>query len=83
MPRLVQMRAMYRDDAAYLLRLEAAVAKDDRRTEAWRNRAIDHLHKAAIMFLEADSEILGSAAHTDKGSKTGHKVKIPRPVSTS
>ena len=72
MPRLVQMRAMYRDDAAYLLRLEAAVAKDDRRTEIWRSKAIDHLHKAAIMFLEADSQIL---EESDKSSSAARKAK--------
>jgi len=75
MPRLVQMRAMYRDDAAYLLRLEAAVAKDSRRTEVWRSRAIDHLHKAAIMFLEADSQILENA---DKSFAAGRKARKPR-----
>jgi hypothetical protein len=74
---------MYRDDAAYLLRLEAAVAKDDRRTEAWRNRAIGHLHKAAIMFLEADSEILGSATRPDKAPKAGRKTKASRPASAA
>jgi len=56
MPRPVQMRACYRDDAAYLLRLEGAVAKDERRTDAWRNKAIGLLHQVAILFLEADSK---------------------------
>lgn len=80
MPRLVQMRAMYRDDAAYLLRLEAAVAKDNRRTDTWRSKAIDLLHKAAIMFLEADSQIL---EESDKASSAARKVKRQRSAETS
>jgi len=69
MPRTVQMRACYRDDAAYLLRLEGAVAKDERRSDAWRKKAIGLLHKVAILFLEADSQ--GMEEPTSKKSAAG------------
>jgi hypothetical protein len=47
------MRASYRDDAAFLLRLEAAVAKDTRQTEAWRKETGGMVHNLALRLLSA------------------------------
>jgi len=53
MPKPVQMRASYRDDAAFLLRLEAAVSKDVRQTEAWRKETAAKVHDLALHLLSA------------------------------
>ena len=55
MPRPVSIRVSYRDDAAYLLRLEGAVSKDVRQSDSWRRLVLRHLHAAATLFLQADA----------------------------
>ena len=59
MPRPVKMRVSYGPDAAYLLRLEDAVGKDGRRSDAWRKKVLRHLHAAATLFLQADAQGMG------------------------
>ena len=54
MSRPVSIRASYRDDAAYLLRLEAAVEKDDSQSNDWRQETSSMLRKLSVRFLEAD-----------------------------
>ena len=56
MPKPVQMRASYRDDAAFLLRLEAAVSKDTRQTEAWRTETVAMVHALAVRLLTAKQD---------------------------
>ena len=69
MSRPVSIRASYRDDAAYLIRLEAAVEKDDSQSKDWRQETSQMLRKLSLRFLEAD----GSKAKT-KG--TGAVLKV-------
>lgn len=45
------MRASYRDDAAFLLRLEAAVSKDTRQSEKWRKETGEQVHALAVRLL--------------------------------
>jgi hypothetical protein len=52
----VQIRASYRDDASFLIRLEAAVAKDNRQTEPWRKETCDMLRKLSQRLLAAKAE---------------------------
>jgi hypothetical protein len=52
----VQIRASYRDDAAFLLRLEAAVAKDDRQTDKWRKDTCGMLRNLSQILLAAKVE---------------------------
>jgi transposase len=52
-PRPVQIRASYRDDAAYLLRLEEALSKDDRQTAAWRKEACELARSLSVKLLQA------------------------------
>ena len=59
MPRPVAMRVSYGTDAAYLLRLKVAVAKDGRRSKSWRRQVLRHLHAAATLFLQADAQGMG------------------------
>jgi len=49
----VQIRASYRDDAAFLIRLETAVAKDGRQTESWRKETCRMLRELAQRLLSA------------------------------
>jgi len=56
MPKPVQMRASYRDDAAFLLRLEAAVSKDVRQTEAWRKETVGKIHDLAVHLLTSRTD---------------------------
>lgn len=53
MPRPVQIRASYRDDAAFLLRLEEAILKDDRQTPAWRKEASELARALSLIILKA------------------------------
>lgn len=54
MARPVVIRTHYRDDAAYLLRLELAVLKDDKRTTEWRNKIAQQLRDLSLEFLSAE-----------------------------
>ena len=62
MSRPVSIRVSYRDDAAYLLRLEGAVEKDDSMSKDWKQETARMLRTLSVRFLEAD------------GSK--HKAKV-------
>lgn len=53
MPRPVQIRLHYRDDAAFLLRLEEAILKDDRQTAAWRKEASEMARALSLIILKA------------------------------
>ena len=55
MPRPVKIRVCYREDAGYLLRLEAAVQKDDRQSAKWRDETAKQIRGLAMRLLEADS----------------------------
>ena len=52
MPRPITMRGSYREDAAHLIRLEAAVRKDDRHQPAWGKQVSQKLRELAVLFLE-------------------------------
>jgi hypothetical protein len=69
MSRPVSIRASYREDAAYLIRLEAAVEKDGSQSEDWRRETSQMLRKLSLRFLEAD----GSKTKA-KGTGTVPKV---------
>ena len=53
MAKPVQIRASYRDDAAFLLRLEAAVVKDDRQTDEWRKETCAQIRSLSLRLLSA------------------------------
>jgi len=65
MPRPVSMRASYRDDASYLLRLEAAVLRDSSQSEGWRKETALMTRQLALRLLEVDKDktmFVGSGA---------------------
>ena len=73
MPRPVAVRVSYRDDAGFLLRLEAAVVKDERQTPEWRNETAQQIRQLSMRLLEADtSKTIGS------DSTVGAKVAARR-----
>ena len=49
------MRASYRDDAGFILRLEAAITKDNLRTETWIKTGAGLARQLAQFLLTADS----------------------------
>lgn len=53
MAKPVQIRASYRDDAAFLIRLETAVTKDDRQTEGWRKETVKQIRALSLRLLSA------------------------------
>lgn len=55
MPRPVAIRVSYRDDAGYLLRLEAAIVKDERQTPEWRDETAKKIRHLSMRLLEADT----------------------------
>jgi hypothetical protein len=57
MARPVSMRANYRADGAYLLRLEAALFKDRRRSAAWRTGSARMARRLALRLLGADIRV--------------------------
>ena len=74
MPRPVSTRASYRDDASFLLRLEAALSKDDRQSRTWRVGTTKIARKLALRLLEADARVnMGSAEIA--GIITGQRSK--------
>ena len=56
MSRPVAIRVSWRDDAGYLLRLQAAVLKDGQQTEAWRETTAEMIRQLAMRLLEADAQ---------------------------
>jgi hypothetical protein len=62
MPKVVQIRASYRDDGAFLLRLEGAVLKDDRQTEGWRRETCQMIRGLALRLLEVEKHVRPSKA---------------------
>jgi rhodanese-related sulfurtransferase len=54
MSRPVAIRVSYRPDAAFLLRLEAAVLIDGRQTDSWRSKTAQLVRQLALTLLEAD-----------------------------
>ena len=54
MPRPVKIRVSYRDDASFLLRLEAAVVRDDRRPEEWKTETAGMIRQLAMRLLDAE-----------------------------
>lgn len=54
MPRPVAIRADgYRDDGAYLLRLENAVSRDEKQSAEWRRETCEMIRKLANRLLQA------------------------------
>lgn len=51
------MRVSYRDDAAYLLRLEAAVSKDTRQVDEWRKETCAMIKALTVRLLGAKIEM--------------------------
>jgi hypothetical protein len=73
MPRPVAIRLSYRDDAGFLLRLEAAVVKDERQSPEWRDETAREIRQLSMRLLQADaSKNMGS------DSASGPKVAARR-----
>jgi hypothetical protein len=83
MPRPVSIRVSYRDDAAFLLRLETAVSKDTRQTPAWRVRTTRVARSLALRLLEADARMnMGKGDLPGVGRSVRHaKRRSSRPES--
>jgi hypothetical protein len=69
MPRPVAMRVSYGPDAAYLLRLAAAVKKDTRGSQSWIREVSRHLNCVTSLFLEAEAKNLGSVRGESKSGE--------------
>ncbi len=62
MARTVSMRASYANDSAFLIRFEAAILKDERRTEGWTREVRSHLQRLKELLLQAERENLEAEA---------------------
>lgn len=60
MGRPVTVRASYRDDASFLIRLEKAVEADERKSGEWRTETCRLIRALAVRFLEADESLSAS-----------------------
>ena len=69
----VKVRASYRDDAAYLLRLEEAVLKDDRQSKEWREETCKMLRDTSLRLLQAKQGPVVTASNGAASSKTSSK----------
>jgi hypothetical protein len=56
MSRPVSIHVSYRDDGGFLLRLEAAVLKDDSQSEGWRNETARMTRQLALRLLAANKQ---------------------------
>lgn len=70
MPRPVAIRVSYRDDAGYLLRLEAAVVKDERQTQQWRDETARLTRQLSMRLLEADASKNMGGEKKGKGGRS-------------
>ena len=73
MPRQVSAKAFYRDDGAWLIRLETAICKDKDLPEGWRREFAQAAHQLAARCLEAD-DIKNRLQDAAKQSKTSKKT---------
>ena len=64
MPRPVAIRVSYRDDAGHLLRLEAAVVKDERQTPEWRDETAKLIRQLSMRLLEANTAMNAGSEST-------------------
>lgn len=64
MAKPVQIRASYRDDGAFLLRLEAAILKDDRQTEEWRKETCAMIRALSLRLLSAKVDVASPSGKT-------------------
>jgi hypothetical protein len=75
MPRPVSIRASYRDDAGFLLRLEAAIDKDHRQTAGWRKQTARLIRQLSMRLLEADAKRNMGEAESNKDRRSSPSVK--------
>lgn len=79
MPRPVAMRADYRNDAGFLIRLESAIVKDVRQTEDWRNETAQLIRKLSMRLLEADArKNMGGRNTSHRASVSGSEIAAKR-----
>jgi hypothetical protein len=62
MSRPVAIRVSHRDDAGYLLRLEASVAKDERHTPEWRDGTVKLIRQLTMRLLSGEAAIDSKSA---------------------
>ena len=78
MPRPVSIRVNYRDDASFLLRLEAAVVKDTSQSEGWRKETAQMIRQLSLRLLEADKNktmfLKSSGAEISSRSLVGRRA---------
>jgi hypothetical protein len=78
MPRPVSIRVSYRDDASFLLRLEAAVVKDTSQSEGWRKETAGMIRQLSLRLLEADKNktmfLKSSAAEIPSRALAGRRA---------
>jgi len=74
MPRPVAIRVSYRDDAGYLLRLEAAVVKDERQTQEWRDDTARLTRQLSMRLLQADTDRNMGTDRDKKGRSESLKI---------
>ena len=73
MPRPVKIRAHYRTDAAFLLRLETAVGIDPNRRESWKKKTCEHIRIVVQDLLSADVEQERSSKPRPEAAGVGRK----------
>lgn len=61
MSRPVAIRVSHRNDVGFLLRLEAAVAKDERHSQRWRDAVVAKIRELAMLLLAGESTITSSS----------------------
>jgi len=49
--RPVSVRASYRDDASFLIRLEKAIEADDKQDQKWRDETVAQVRNLAVRLL--------------------------------
>jgi hypothetical protein len=47
----VSVRASYRDDASFLIRLEKAIEADDKQDQKWRDETVAQVRNLAVRLL--------------------------------
>jgi hypothetical protein len=54
MARTPKIRVSFRNDAGYLMRLDDAIERDDKRSPAFKTQARAHINALITMFVEED-----------------------------
>lgn len=64
MARRPKVRVTYKDDSAYLIRLQQAVEMDPMRSSKWKRQVSEHINALTLLFVQDDGRAIANGKKT-------------------